>query len=302
MFFKRRDLFIRKESAPLNAKILDGRKLSARILEAAHREARAVRARRGRPPQLAIISSSDPAAQSYLRAKVLACVRAGIEPVVHRLSPGPREKTLGLLIDITSDPKIDAVIVDTPYPRGLRAADIFLAIPPGKDVEGVTPEVYGRLFLAKSWDEASRLNGPCTALALARLLVESGAPLSGRTAVVVGRSATVGRPTAHLLSTLDLTVTLAHSQTRGLAGLCRTADVLVAAVGKSHMIRPDWIKPGALVLDAGVNFSRRGLTGDVSPKASARAAFLTPVPGGAGPVTTAILVLQAARLAARSRP
>ncbi len=285
----------------MSAKILDGRSLSMRILKAAARESRLTKSRRGRLPRLAIICAQDGAALSYLKSKLKACTHAGVEATVHRLSPGTRVKTMGLLADIAADPSIDALVVETPYPRGLRAEDVSSAIPPSKDVEGMTPEIYGRLFLAKSWAEASQLNGPCTALALVRLAIETKLPLSGRSALVVGRSNTVGRPTAHLLSTLDLTVTLAHSRTKGLPSLCRKADVLVVAVGHPALIRADWIKRGALVLDAGVSLSRGHMVGDVAPGARRRAAFLTSGPGGVGPVTTALLILQAARLAARSR-
>ncbi len=279
----------------MSARILDGRKLAAAILA----EARASARRRGRAPRLAIVAASGGAASSYLKAKLSACAAAGVEASVHRLSPGPRAKTLGLLADLAGDASVDALIVETPYPRGLSAADIASAVPAAKDAEGVTPEAYGLLFLAKSWNEAAGLVGPCTAVALARLALAAKVPLAGRRAVVIGRSATVGRPAAHLLSTLDLTVTLAHSRTRNLAALCREADVLVAAAGVPGMVKPSWIKRGALVLDAGVHLVRGKLVGDVAPGAEKRAGVLTPVPGGVGPVTTAVAVLQAALLAER---
>jgi methylenetetrahydrofolate dehydrogenase (NADP+)/methenyltetrahydrofolate cyclohydrolase len=279
----------------MSARFLDGRAAAAKILE----EARAAMRRSGRAPRLAIVAASGDAAGSYLKAKLSACAKAGVEVSVHRLSPGPRAKTLGLLADLAGDASVDAVLVETPYPRGLSAADVASAISPAKDAEGVTPEAYGRLFLAKSWDEAAGLVGPCTAVALARLARIAEVPLAGRRAVVIGRSATVGRPAAHLLSTLDLTVTLAHSRTRGLAALCREADVLVAAAGAPGLVKPGWIKRGALVLDAGVHLVRGKLVGDVAPGAAARASVMTPVPGGVGPVTTAVLVLQAALLAER---
>jgi methylenetetrahydrofolate dehydrogenase (NADP+)/methenyltetrahydrofolate cyclohydrolase len=279
----------------MSARLLDGRAVAATILA----EARSAARRRGRAPRLAIVAASGDAAGSYLKAKLSACKAAGVEVSVHRLSPGPRAKTLGLLADLTGDASVDALIVETPYPRGLTASDIAAAIPPGKDAEGVTAEIYGRFFLTKSWDEAASLVGPCTAVALARLARAAEVPLTGKRAVVIGRSATVGRPAAHLLSTFDLTVTLAHSRTRGLSALCREADVLVAAAGVPGLVKASWIKRGALVLDAGVHLIRGKLVGDVAPGASKRAGVLTPVPGGVGPVTTAIAVLQAALLAER---
>jgi len=283
----------------MSAKSLDGRKLSQRLLAQARRRAAAVARRRGRPPLLAIVAAADGAAGSYLKAKLKACEAAGVVAVVHRLSPGPRAKTLGLLADLAGDASADALLIETPYPRGITAADAAAAIPPEKDAEGISPGAYGTLFLAKTWKEASALVVPCTALALARLALAPGLPLAGRRAVVIGRSATVGRPAAHLLSTLDMTVTLAHTRTKNLAALCREADVLVLAAGSPGLVKPSWIKRGAVVLDAGVTSARGRLLGDAAPGASARAGFLTPVPGGVGPVTTACAVLNAVLLAER---
>ncbi len=278
-------------------KTLDGRPLAARLLAEARRVASAARRRLGRRPRLAVVAAAGADAESYLKAKRRACDAAGVELVVHRLSPGPRPKTLGLLAELAGDASVDAVLVETPLPRGLSSADVASAIPEAKDAEGVTPGRYGRLFLAKSWKDAEGLVAPCTASALARLAAASGVALAGKRAVVVGRSATVGRPAAHLLSTLDLTVTLAHSRTKGLAAVCREADVLVAAAGAPGLIRPSWVKRGAVLLDAGIHVVRGRLVGDAAPGCAARAGRATPVPGGVGPVTTAVAVLQAARLA-----
>lgn len=277
----------------MSARLLDGKALAAVILS----EARALARRAGRRPRLAIVAAGGPEAGSYLKAKLRACEIAGVEAVVHRLSGGPRPQTLGLLARVCAG--ADAVLVETPYPRGLSAADLAAAIPPAKDVEGVTEAAYGRLFLAKTWEQASKLAAPCTAQALARLALAARVPLAGRRAVVIGRSSTVGRPAAHLLSTLDLTVTLAHSRTRGLAALCREADVLVLAAGSPGLVKPSWIKRGAVVLDAGLTVVGGRLKGDAHPGAAGRAGALTPVPGGVGPVTTACAVLGAVRLARR---
>ncbi len=283
----------------MSARILDGKSLALRLLGEARRRALAVARRRGRRPRLAIVAAADASAGSYLKAKIRACDAAGVEAVVHRLSPGPRAKTLGLLADLASDNSADALLIETPYPRGISAADAAAAIPADKDAEGITPAAYGKLFLAKTWKEAQGLVVPCTALALARLALASGVPLSGRRAVVIGRSATVGRPAAHLLSTLDMTVTLAHTRTKGLAALCREADVLVLAAGSPGLVKASWVKRGAVVLDAGVNVVRGHLKGDAAPGVATRARALTPVPGGVGPVTTACAVLNAVLLAER---
>lgn len=283
----------------MSARLLDGKALARRLLSGARRRALALARRRGRRPRLAIVAAADASAGSYLKAKLRACEAAGVEAVVHRLSPGPRAKTLGLLADLAADAGADALLIETPYPRGVTAADAAAVIPPEKDAEGVTPAAYGRLFLAKTWKETAELVVPCTALALARLALASGVPLAGRRAVVVGRSATVGRPAAHLLSTLDMTVTLAHTRTKGLAALCREADVLVLAAGAPGLVKASWVKRGAVVLDAGVNVVRGRLAGDASACVAERAGLLTPVPGGVGPVTTACAVLNAVLLAER---
>jgi len=283
----------------MSAKVLEGRSLAIRLLTQARRRAAKVAARRGRAPRLAIVAAGDAAAGSYLKIKLRACASSGVEAVVHRLSPGPRAKTLGLLADLAADASADALLIETPYPRGISAADAAAVIPPEKDAEGITPAAFGRLFLAKTWKETSDLVVPCTALAIARLALASGLKLSGRRAVVVGRSATVGRPAAHLLSTLDMTVTLAHTRTKGLAALCREADLLVLAAGAPGLVKSSWVKRGAVVLDAGVSVVRGKLSGDAAPGVAARARALTPVPGGVGPVTTACAVLNAVLLAER---
>ncbi|MEK7232221.1 MAG: bifunctional 5,10-methylenetetrahydrofolate dehydrogenase/5,10-methenyltetrahydrofolate cyclohydrolase [Elusimicrobiota bacterium] len=283
----------------MSARLLDGKSLAFRLLAEARKRALAVAQRRGRRPRMAIVAAADASAGSYLKAKIKACAAAGVDTVVHRLSPGPRAKTLGLLADLAADASADALLIETPYPRGITAADAVAAIPPDKDAEGITPAAYGRLFLAKTWKEASVLVIPCTALALTRLALAADIPLSGRRAVVIGRSATVGRPAAHLLSTLNMTVTLAHTHTKGLAALCRGADVLVLAAGAPGLVKASWVKRGATVLDAGVNIVRGRPVGDASPAVASRAGRLTPVPGGVGPVTTACAVLNAVLLAER---
>ncbi|MDP3542117.1 MAG: bifunctional 5,10-methylenetetrahydrofolate dehydrogenase/5,10-methenyltetrahydrofolate cyclohydrolase [Elusimicrobiota bacterium] len=283
----------------MSAKILDGRILAAFILAEARRRASAVARKRGRAPRLAIVAAADGAAGSYLKAKLKACGSAGVEAVIHRLSPASRAKTIGLLADLAGDGSADALMIETPYPRGIDAADAAAAIPADKDAEGVTPAAYGRLFLSKTWKETAALVVPCTALALARLALASGLKLAGRRAVVIGRSSTVGRPAAHLLSALDMTVTLAHTRTKGLAALCREADLLVLAAGAPGLVKSTWVKRGAVVLDAGVSVVRGRLKGDASAGVASRAGMITPVPGGVGPVTTACAVLNAVLLAER---
>jgi methylenetetrahydrofolate dehydrogenase (NADP+)/methenyltetrahydrofolate cyclohydrolase len=283
----------------MSANILDGKPLAARIVAEARRRAAAVARRRGRAPRLAIVAAGGGAATLYLKAKLKVCADVGIDVSVHRLSPGPRAKTLGLLAELAGDSAADALIIETPYPRGVTSADAASMIPFDKDAEALTPAAYGRLFLAKTWKETSGLVLPCTAHALARLAMAAGVPLAGRHAVVIGRSATVGRPAAHLLSSLDMTVTLANSRTKGLAALCRGADLIVLAVGSPGLLKASWVKRGAIVLDAGINTVRGRVVGDAAPGVSARAGKITPVPGGVGPVTTACAALNAVILAER---
>ncbi len=280
----------------MSARLLDGRALGAEILQDARRLSRETRRRRGRAPRLALIAAVGDAAARYLKAKLRACAEAEVEAEVHAEAldgaSAPR-----LLARLARDPAVDAIVVETPYPGGLSAREVSQLLPAEKDAEGVGAQAYGRLFLAKSWKEAGTLIAPCTALAIARLVVSARAPLAGRRALVVGRSATVGRPAAHLLSTLDMTVTLAHSRSLGLERLCREAEVLVAAAGVPELIPASWVRRGAVVVDAGMHSLGARLVGDVAAGAAKRAGAMTPVPGGVGPVTTAVVVLQAARLA-----
>lgn len=283
----------------MSARLLDGRTLAAGILAEAKRRAAAVARRRGAPPRLAIVAAGGGAADSYLKGQLKACAAAGLDASVHRLAPGPRVKTLGLLADLAQDARLDALLIETPYPKGLSAADVAAAVPEDKDAEGIGFTAYGRLFMAKSWDEAKELIAPCTALALVRLALAARIPLAGKRAVVIGRSGTVGRPAAHLLTSLDMTVTLAHSKSRGLESVCREADLLIAAAGAPALVKPSWIKRGAIVLDAGIHVVRGKLVGDVAAGAASRAGRITPVPGGVGPVTSALSLLNAVRLAER---
>lgn len=278
----------------MSAKILDGRRLAASLLEEARAAAQSVRAQRGTPPRIAIVASRGDAARSYLKAQLRACESTGVEGLVYR--PTTRENYFALLRRLGRDKAIDAVITQSPFPGGVRLEDIAARIAPEKDAEGLTAQAYGQLFLAKTWNRASLFPGPCTAFAVAHLVQAARVSLRGLGAVVIGRSATVGRPTAHLLSTLDMTVTLAHSRTRHLRTLCRSADVVVAAAGVAGLVKPDWIKRGAIVVDVGVHERNGKIIGDVSAAAAKSAGFMTPVPGGVGPVTSAVLILQAVRL------
>ena len=279
----------------MSAVLLDGKKLSEQILKSLAPRAQTLRAERGRPVKLAVVAGDGAAASSYLKSLAKAAAGVGIEaPVLSVGAAGLAAAVAGAGRDLG----VDAVLIDHP-----NASSAASALPAGKDVEGLTPEQYGRLFLIKSYEElaSSRVIAPCTALAVAELLRSSNVPLTGKRAVVIGRSAILGRPAAHLLSALDLTVTLCHGKTADLASEVSRADVVVACIGKPGFIRAAWIKPGALVIDAGINMVAGKLKGDVEAAAKERAGCITPVSGGVGPVTTALLLANALTLAERAR-
>lgn len=261
----------------MSARLLDGAALARRIRESL---------RRPNGPRLAIIrGTDDEASAQYRRAKLKACREAGIETVVLELDQ---------LKDAARDPKVNAIIVELPLPAGAQESAALEALPPAKDAEGVSPLNFGRLMMARSWRELKGLPLPCTAWAVVQILLDSNIPIKGQEAVVIGRSNIVGKPAAHMLSLLGATVTLCHSKTRDLAAHVRRADILVAAAGIPGLIRGEWIKPGAAVVDAASG------TGDVEfEPARQRAGFITPVPGGVGPVTTASLLSNIALLCRR---
>jgi methylenetetrahydrofolate dehydrogenase (NADP+)/methenyltetrahydrofolate cyclohydrolase len=241
-----------------------------------------------------ILVGEDPASQVYVRNKAKQTVEVGMASFEHRLSADtPEAALLALITTLNADPAVDGILVQLPLPPQIDPARVIAAIDPAKDVDGFHPLNMGRL--------ASGLPGvvPCTPYGCLLLLRESGIDLAGCNAVVVGRSNIVGKPMALLLLAENCTVTIAHSRTRDLPALCRTADILVAAIGRPHFIAGDWIKPGAVVIDVGINRisdgsaqdGRTRLVGDVDYEAARRnAAAITPVPGGVGPMTIACLL------------
>ncbi len=284
----------------MSAAIVSGSALAAGIKADVKEKARVLEKSLGRPITLALVTQpADAAAQSYLKARLNACQGAGIAAKTFSLTPDwDTARLLRLLGEINCDAAIDALIVDFPLPLALDAQKIRAAILPEKDAEGLSPERFGRLFLAKTYEDAQALVTPPTAKACAELLRQTGTALEGRRALVIGRSPIVGRPAAQLLSLLGLTVTIAHSRTRDLESEVKRADVLIAAAGKARLVQGGWIKPGAAVIDAGVNQDKNSLCGDVDFAAASRSAsFITPVPGGVGPVTTACLLANVLLLA-----
>jgi methylenetetrahydrofolate dehydrogenase (NADP+) / methenyltetrahydrofolate cyclohydrolase len=279
--------------------IIDGKALAAKIqTQIAAAVARLVAAGYSAPGLAVVLVGEDPASQVYVRSKGKRTTEAGMRSYEHRLpATATQAELLDLVARLNADEAVDGILVQLPLPSQIDADTVIAAIDPAKDVDGFHPVNAGRL--------ATGLPGlvPCTPLGSLLLLKSVRTDLTGLNAVVIGRSNIVGKPMAQLLIAESCTVTVAHSRTRDLSGLCRSADVLVAAVGRPQMVRGDWIKPGAIVIDVGINRvatpdGKGRLVGDVDfDEAAAVAGAITPVPGGVGPMTIACLLrntLQAA--------
>jgi methylenetetrahydrofolate dehydrogenase (NADP+)/methenyltetrahydrofolate cyclohydrolase len=269
------------------AKILDGKALAARIRAGLAEEAKALGAHGVQPGLAVVLVGEDPASQIYVRNKTKACAEAGFRTFDHKLPADTSEAALLELVDrLNTDRQVDGILVQLPLPKQIDANKILLAISPGKDVDGFHPDNLGRLLMGKPRFIA------CTPFGVMKLIEEAGVPIAGANAVVLGRSNIVGKPVAVLLTARDATVTLCHSKTRDLPGVVRGADIVVAAIGKAELVRGDWIKPGATVIDVGTNRLDSGkLVGDVEFAAAAeRAGAITPVPGGVGPMTITMLM------------
>jgi methylenetetrahydrofolate dehydrogenase (NADP+)/methenyltetrahydrofolate cyclohydrolase len=278
--------------------ILDGKAIAAKVRSEVAVGVARFRDSRGRPPGLdVVLVGDDPASQVYVRNKEKAATEVGMRGRVHRLPATTTASELLALLDrLNREEEVDGFLVQLPLPRGLPETEILDSVSPLKDVDGLHPVNAGLLALGRPKLASATPRG------VMRLLAETGIDLAGKQAVVVGRSNIVGKPLAQLLLAKHATVTMAHSRTRDLAGVCRQADVLVAAVGKAGLVRGDWVKPGAVVIDVGTTKNEAGkLVGDVAfAEACERASWITPVPGGVGPMTIACL-LENALLAAEAR-
>ncbi len=268
--------------------ILDGKKLAKKIRQQVKGEATQFVERWGRPPSLhVILVGDDPASHIYVRNKERACKKTGVASHQHLL---PQEtgqaELLQLIRKLNADNDVDAILVQMPLPKGIDSGLLLSAIAPTKDVDGFHPINLGKLYAGRA---ALR---PCTPLACMRLIEETGVELPGKNAVVVGRSTVVGKPVAALLLEQHATVTICHSRTRNLAHVIAEADVLVAAAGSPELIKGEWLKRDAIAIDVGINRLEDGtLTGDLEfEAAAARASWITPVPGGVGPMTVAMVV------------
>lgn len=279
------------------ARVIDGKAIAASVRERVAGEVAEFEGETGRAPALAtVLVGEDPASQIYIRNKHRACEEVGIHSIHYELAAETTENELLELVGTLGlHEEVDGILVQLPVPDQIDPDAVVGAIAPGKDVDGLTPANAGLL--------AHGTPGlvPCTPAGVMELLRHEGVALEGAEAVVVGRSKLVGVPVARLLLAASATVTVCHSRTRDLAGVCRRADVLVAAVGVPRLLGADAIKPGAVVIDVGMNRTEDGLCGDVDFDAAAGvASAITPVPGGVGPMTIAML-LQNTLLAARSR-
>ena len=271
----------------MTARRIDGKATAQAIRDRIAAQVASFREQTSRVPGLAVVLvGDDPASAVYVRSKARATEQAGMQGFEHRLSASASQDELVALVDrLNADPAVDGILVQLPLPPQIDEHVIITRISPDKDVDGFHPVNAGRLAIG--------LHGfvPCTPLGCLRLLQAEVGDLSGKDAVVIGRSNIVGKPMALLLLRESCTVTVAHSRTRDLPDVVRRADIVVAAVGRPNMVTGDWLKRGATVIDVGINRTDAGLVGDVDfASASEVAGAITPVPGGVGPMTIAMLI------------
>ncbi len=279
------------------AQIIDGKKIAAEVREEVRRGVAALRESTGRVPGLAaVLVGDDPASATYVRSKRKACEEAGIASWLHALPAAtPQADLINLVRELNRDPAVHGVLVQLPLPKPLEERTVLEAVDPAKDVDGFTFGSIGRLV------ENQAVLPPCTPAGILELLDREGIAIAGKDVVVVGRSEIVGKPVALLLLHRHATVTICHSRTADLAGHCRRADILVAAVGRPRLITGDMVKPGATVIDVGINRVEGQLVGDVNfASAAERAGRITPVPGGVGPMTVAMLLRNTLQACARA--
>ena len=289
------------------AKLIDGKAFAAGLRARVGKGvAELMAATKIKPGLATVLVGADPASQVYVKSKGKTAAELGMASFDHRLPAETGEaEVLALIARLNADPDVNGILVQLPLPRHIDTTRVLQAVDPDKDVDGFHPINVGRLGAIAAGAPLD-FPVPCTPLGCSMLLADTLGSLAGRHAVVIGRSTLVGRPVAQLLLRADCTVTIAHSRTRDLPALCRTADIAVVAIGKPEFVRGDWIKPGAAVIDVGINRvpaaeGKTKLVGDVAfDEVKAIAGYITPVPGGVGPMTVACLMyntLQAARRA-----
>ena len=303
----------------MTARILDGTRIAAEIREEVAVQAKALASSGVRPGLAVVLAGHNPASEVYVRGKVKASQEVGLYSEQH--TPGDSvstEELLALIGDLNRRDEIDGILVQLPLPAQVDAKKVLLAVDPAKDVDGFHPMNVGYLSTQRPGLV------PCTPAGVMEILRRSGIPVAGQEAVVVGRSDIVGKPVAMLLLNQNATITVCHSKTRDLPGVCRRADILVAAIGRPGLVTRDYVKPGATVIDVGINkitdradfdrffsgnkkreetFLAKGstLVGDVHPEVAEIAGAITPVPGGVGPLTIAMLMANTVRAATLRR-
>ena len=279
----------------MTAKIIDGKAISGALKQDVKKEVAALQARTGVTPGLAVILvGENPASQVYVRNKKKSCGECDIRSFESAL-PADTEQSdlLAIIKDLNQNPEVHGILCQLPLPGHIDENAVLLAIDPAKDVDGFHPMNVGKFMTIKGWDDIIKMQLllPCTPYGCIELLDRAGVNLKGANAVVVGRSNIVGKPVSMMLMAKNATVTICHSRTKDLPGIVRSADVVVAAIGQPEFVKGDWIKEGAAVIDVGINRMEKGLVGDVEYAAAAeRASAITPVPGGVGPMTIAMLM------------
>jgi methylenetetrahydrofolate dehydrogenase (NADP+)/methenyltetrahydrofolate cyclohydrolase len=282
----------------MSAQVIDGKAIAAEVRARVAEEVRAFRRRTGQTPGLAtVLVGEDPASAVYVAGKQRACAEVGMNPSDIRLpADASHDQVAQTITDLNADQAVSGVLLQLPVPAQLHGPSLTEMIAPQKDVDGLTPVNAGRLFLGQ---DGLR---PCTPVGVMELLASAKAPLEGAEAVIIGRSNLFGKPMGQLLLAANATVTICHSRTRELARVCARADILIAAVGRAHLVGSEFVKEGAVVIDVGMNRLEGRLAGDVDFQAvQAVAGAITPVPGGVGPMTIAMLLantLQAAEIQA----
>lgn len=283
--------------------ILDGKKISALVFEGIRKRCAELAKKNIKPGLATVLVGEDPASHVYVGQKIKKCTENGLESI-HRPLPGDVSQAdlLKTVQELNLNPKVHGIIVQLPLPKHLDPEPIIQAIDPRKDADGLHPLNQGLLGRLKNWAEISKSGIPlsCTPYGVIHMLLTEKIPVAGKHAVVLGRSTLVGKPVAQLLLSLDATVTIAHSRTENVAEVCRSADILVAALGQKEFVKGDWVKPGVVVIDVGISRTESGLKGDVDfPAVSKASSWITPVPGGVGAMTVAMLLQNTVLLAER---
>jgi len=285
-------------------RIIDGKKIAAEVFADVARRASALKAKGVVPGLATVLVGEDPASHVYVGQKLKKCQENGLASI-HRPLPADvsQEKLLQTVRELNADPAVHGIIVQLPVPKHIDPEIIIYAVDPKKDADGLHPLNQGIVGRLKSWKEITEAGVPlpCTPAGVIHMLLVEKIPVAGAHAVVVGRSTLVGKPVAQLLLSLDATVTIVHSRTRNMLEMCRSADILVAALGQPDFIRKEHVRPGAVVIDVGISRTSAGIRGDVAfSEVEPIADRITPVPGGVGAMTVAMLCLNTVVAAERA--